>query len=167
MNRLHSGVLVILLLPSLCFAKEASEDSIISAYLFNFVKYLSWKQPVSNGSVNLCVYQKVNSSIQKLHNKNSPKGRINVIRYSGKQASNLCDLLFVDKSNYSADIVRSSARENIITISDHSSFIRHGGMIGFIKRSGKVKFDISLKNINRDAIYINSKLLDVANHVEQ
>lgn len=57
--------------------------------------------------------------------------------------------------------------EGILTIGDFPRFIDEGGMIGFRKEDNKIRFEINLKESERQSLRISSQLLKLAVRVKK
>ncbi len=77
-------------------------------------------------------------------------------------------VLFISQSLKSklSNIFKESRSHSILTVSDMNNFGSSGGMIHFVKRDGKIKFEINLNETKRAGIKIRSPLLQIGTIVE-
>ena len=75
-----------------------------------------------------------------------------------------CDLLFVCSSEqkYINEILDPIRNERIMTIADTEGFLEKGGIINFIIKKNKVRFEINIAGAKRAKMTIRSKLLRLA-----
>ncbi len=91
--------------------------------------------------------------------------------YTQKYATllNQCDVLFVCTSETDCleQLLPLTAHGTAVTISDIPDFVLHGGMIGFVTESNKIRFEINLDNAKKQNIKIRSQLLELARKVHK
>ena len=63
-------------------------------------------------------------------------------------------------------IVAATAGKGILTIAAIPSFAHRGGMINFVTRNGKTRFEINLNKVQKEKIRISAKLLRAAIIIE-
>lgn len=80
---------------------------------------------------------------------------------------NQCDVLFVCASETDClkQLLPLTAHSTAVTISDIPDFVLHGGMIGFVTESKKIRFDINLDTVKKQKIKIRSQLLELARKI--
>lgn len=78
-----------------------------------------------------------------------------------------CDILFVCSSEqkYIDKILNPIRKERILTIADTKDFLEKGGIINFIIKRSKVRFEINVEGARRAKLTIRSKLLRLATDV--
>ena len=77
-----------------------------------------------------------------------------------------CHLLFINKEN-PRDVLTELSGNAILTVGDRENFVRSGGMIGFYLDKNKIRFYINTKTARAANIDISSKLLRLANVIEE
>lgn len=72
-----------------------------------------------------------------------------------------CNILFVSKRHYPLwkDHLLQSPLENTMLIGEDKGFLLSGGHINFFLLSGKVRFEVSLPNLQRSGFHLSSKVL--------
>jgi hypothetical protein len=154
-------------------AMTASEYEIKAAFLYNFAKFVQW--PASA-----------------FQHENDPM----VVGLIGKNPfddtiGEMLDGLTVQKhpfvlkriknlktENYQVLFISDSEKENlkhvlaavegkpVLTVSDISNFVQHGGMIGFEMNDGKIGFNINKKAADDADLQFSSQILKLARVVE-
>lgn len=176
-KRKHPLLFEIVLIMCLPFFLHAStgfaktEQDIKVAYLFNFIKFIAWPSFEAEQSFQLCVIgsDPVNDKILQLNGR--PIHNLSLqVNYLAKPDENiLCHVVFVGDSEkkFVRDIVQFYADTPTLTVSSAENFVTHGGMIGFITLGNIIRFNINLKQAKATQLSISSKLLELANQVEQ
>jgi hypothetical protein len=74
-----------------------------------------------------------------------------------------CQIVFLVATNAGRhrEWLTQLAGKPVLTVSDQPDFARGGGMIGFIKEAGKMRFEINLQVAERAGLRVSSKLLQV------
>lgn len=78
-----------------------------------------------------------------------------------------CDVLFLCESENShlKELFGLIAGHHILTISDVPDFVKREGVIGFVKDSNKIRFEINLNAAEKEKLKIRSQLLTLAKQV--
>jgi len=75
-----------------------------------------------------------------------------------------CHVLFISRSEQSqtAQILKSLAGLNILTVGDTEEFLAEGGVINFRMQDDKVRFEVNVGTAKREELKISSELLNLA-----
>jgi hypothetical protein len=151
-----------------------TENEVKSAYLFNFGKFVEWPEKVTNGSefFTLCVlgddpfFSTLETTIAS-ESINSKK--ITVKRVAKPQDAASCQILFISSSEQSRlkEILAVLDNTSVLTVSDMPQFTRRGGMIQFVVKENRVRFEVNLTNAERTGLTLSSQLLKVAINVKR
>lgn len=169
--RLARRALLVLLLPGAALAAEgdALEYAIKATYLYKFAAYVDW--PASTfaapGSpLTLCIAgdDPFGASLDTAVRDQRVAGRALVVRRLksvGREAD--CQILFVGgadplRTQFLA-AVRGSA---VLTVTDRHESGGTAGIIDFVMRDNRVRFDIDESAATRSGLAISSKLLKLA-----
>tara|TARA_R110001592_G_scaffold324870_3_gene604656 strand:+ start:62091 stop:62642 length:552 start_codon:yes stop_codon:yes gene_type:complete len=151
------------------FAK--TEEDIKAAYLYNLMKFIAWPSIENQNEFNLCVIgdDPVNEKLIMLESRPIHKLNIHVEHFYTLNSETKCDVVFIGESErkFTDKIIQFYARTPTLTVSSMEGFVRKGGMIGFITLGNIIRFDINLKQAKETQLSISSKLLELANQVEQ
>lgn len=81
-----------------------------------------------------------------------------------KKALTDCRILFIADSEESkwGEIIESAKGKAILTISNGEGFIERGGMIGFVIRDDKVRFEMNMQAMAASGMKVKADLLDIA-----
>lgn len=96
--------------------------------------------------------------------KEKVNGRQVVVKRS-KSASELldCQVVFIASSETDRLLaaLATFSTNGVLTVGDAPGFARNGGMVGFFKEGGKVRFEINTAMADRSGLKVSSKLLQV------
>src|SRR5690606_31730938 len=78
-----------------------------------------------------------------------------------------CQIIFVTAAaNHRQKIVFNTLKgSKALTVGESSGFARQGGMINFIEKDSKIRFEINLRTANEAGLRITSKILRIADLV--
>jgi len=154
---------------------KPSEYQIKAVYLYNFGKFIQWpKTEVSNspGSFFICVLGQdpfgvnLDSTIagESLEGKNLVARRISKL-----EELPVCRILFISASESSQlkKILAVLEGTPVLTVSDMPEFTLRGGMIQFVLRENKVRFEVNLTAAEKSGLVFSSQLLKVATEVRK
>jgi hypothetical protein len=161
------------------FTKQAgaqpslSEYQVKALFLFNFAKYVDWPveafaRPETPITIGLIGTGSCLESLQKIVEGKRVSNRAIVIQQLEKPEDIVkCQILFISSSEKKrvGEILRDVSDKPVLTVSEVDQFADQGGVIGFVKRDGKVRLEINLNAARQAKLEISSKLLSVADNV--
>lgn len=172
-----TGRLVLLpgLLMSFLLMAEAAEAvpleyQIKAAFLFNFAKFVEWpsqlfpdaQTPMTIGVLGASPFGDVPEVLAQGQTLN---GRHFAVKYSGNiEDLKSCHILFISGSERASapQILEILKGTSILTVSDIDSFTQSGGIVRFIQKDNKIRFEINQKAAEEARLKISSKLLSLA-----
>ena len=153
-------------------APQFTEYEVKAAYIFSFTKFINWPKTtftLSNPPFVVGIYgdDPFGLILDKIFEGKTIKGRKLVIEHYYKpEEINNCNVLFISKINKSelTNVINVVQEKSILTIGDNiQKFCELGGMINFTKQYAKHRFEVNNNAANRAALTISSKLLSLAN----
>tara|TARA_R110000850_G_scaffold168440_1_gene293432 strand:- start:1424 stop:1978 length:555 start_codon:yes stop_codon:yes gene_type:complete len=154
---------------SMGFAK--TEQDIKAAYLYNFMKFVAWPGIEDQTEFNLCIIgdDPANEKLKMLDSRPIHQLSLHVEQFYTPSPNKRCHVVFVGESEtkFLDKIIQFYSHTPTLTVSSTEGFIHRGGMIGFISLGNIIRFDINLKQAKNAQLSISSKLLELANQVEQ
>ena len=174
---------VLRLLPltlAFCFsggnlAAESREADLKAAFLFNFAQFVEWPasahaQTNSPFVIGVLGTNPFGKTLEELVQGESIQGHpIAVRQFSSTDSIGLCHILFISASESSrlGEILQDLRNRPILTVGDMEAFARGGGMIRFITVQNRIRFRINLAAVREAGLTISSKLLRLAEVVEE
>lgn len=158
--------------PAQSIEKDFPEAKIKAAYLFNFLRFIEWPDD-HYADTHICVVGRKDEyhdafkalGSQSLNNQNIIIRELNDIDSS--QVLHNCQIIFVTStaSHRQKLVFNTLKNSTALTVGESKGFVRQGGMINFIEKDGKIRFEINLRTANEAGLRITSKILRIAEHV--
>jgi hypothetical protein len=158
--------------PGAAVEKDFPEAKIKAAYLFNFLRFIEWP-PGSVIDTHICVIGQKNGyqeAFKSLRSQSLNDQRI-VIRelddIDNPQTLLSCQIIFLTSvaSHRQKMVFNTLKGSKTLTVGENSGFVRQGGMINFIEKDSKIRFEINLRTANEAGLRITSKILRIADLV--
>ena len=171
----HALMLVVLLCVTGNGCKTlppTAEDRAEAAYLFRFSEFVEWPQksfptPQSPLVIGVLGGNPFGDELNRLAAGRNVNGHPVVIRRL-TPLSDLknCHIVFVNRSvQFRLPLIfYSAAGGNVLLVSDAPGFVQAGGMVGFFRENGKIRFEINRPAMENAGLKINSQLLIMAKH---
>jgi hypothetical protein len=149
------------------------EYQVKAVYLYNFGRFIDWPAAAAkDDSFAICVLgidpfgAALDATVaqEKIGDRNLVARRIATARDATG-----CRILFVSSSEAShvKDILGSLNNSSILTVSDIPGFTSDGGMIEFVLKENKVRFEVNLTRADKAGLIFSSQLLKVAADVRR
>lgn len=155
-------------------AGERSENELISAYLFNFAKFVEWPEHAfasKTSPIVLCIFgdDPFGEVLANLEMKKIKGRSLTVVRTHKKDQIKACHMLYVSESEKKdlPDILSKAANKPCLTVSSIDDFASQGGMIGFVRKGRNIRFEVNLDAIKRVELSVSSRLLNLAQIVKE
>ncbi|NTV94619.1 MAG: YfiR family protein [Thiobacillus sp.] len=162
-----------LLLPALAPANDMlSEDNIKAGFILNFASYADWPAAAIEGGVlRVCGLggSPLAGNLAKLNGRLIHGREVTVRQDVRPEEWRDCHVLFIPATEAGLidQVLRTSARTPVLTVSDSPGFVRAGGIIGLKERAGRIRFDINQAAARRAGLGLSSRLLNLADEVVQ
>lgn len=174
---IHTGFAVLclasaILAPATAGAQGArpSEYQVKAAYLYDFSRFVAWPAQSGNeksGEFAICVLGEdpFGTILDTTVTGEKSGGQAVVTRRISKPQDALnCRILFIGDSetDHLKEVLAEMGRASVLTVSDIPRFSERGGMIEFILKGNKVRFNVNLTNATDAGLTVSSELLKVA-----
>ncbi len=152
-----------------------------AAYLLNFLKFMKWPDSKHASDDSPLVIGVVGDdsfarTLGRTVKNKTVRGRpVEILRLVPRDIQSglnkqykSCHLLFV-ASTQERNVLRwipELHRASVVTVSDLPDFARRGGMIGFVVKERKIRFQANVQSIRKSEVVVSSKLLKLAEIVE-
>ena len=175
----RAALILIVVCFSLCVGSYAQpqrppEYEVKAAYLLNFLKFVQWPASfaTAESTISICVLGRdpFGPALDRIVSGQRIEGKSVVTRRLTRPADiHGCRVLFIDESE-NAQLGRTLATLNdtpVLTVSEIPDFVARGGIIQFVLRQDRVRFEINLMNAERIGLMVSSQLLNVASAVRR
>lgn len=151
-------------------APKFNEYEVKAAFVLNFLQFIEWPAGTSTNSgtplvIGILGENPFGAALDETIKDETVQGRPLKIKRA-RQASDLrdCQLVFVCRSekNHLKDVLAALQGSGALTVSDIEQFSQHGGMIGLVNESGRIRFEINQESAEQGNVKISSKLLRLA-----
>ncbi|MFQ5598178.1 MAG: YfiR family protein [Nitrospiria bacterium] len=150
------------------------EYQIKAAFLFNFVKFIEWPAnafPNQDSHIILCVIgtDPFGDILDVTVNGKTAQGRsMEIRRLNTTENIGRCHILFVSTSEQSrlAQVMSATQGSSVLTVGEMARFSDTGGIINFILKRARIRFEINVHSARRSGLKISSKLLQLATIVK-
>ena len=177
------GVLRLLAVLSVCCATAVRADPSVSTeykvkagLIFNFTQFVEWpaasfadaSAPIEIGVLGDSSF---GSALEEAVKGQKVHGRPLVVRPATHGIADLksCQVVFVCRSEKARlkEVLDRLKGSHALTVGDLDDFAERGGMINFVMKSTKVRFEINNHAAKREDLKISSQLLDLGIPVEE
>ena len=147
---------------------SAGEYELKAAYVIRMGRYVEWPDARSSGEFQVCVTgtDPFGPLLAREAGGQQIGGRPIVIRRVPRaRDARRCHVLYVGPASAQEDLdeVLSAVRDaDVLTISDQSRFAVRGGMVQFVPRDGRVRFEVNLDAVRNAGLRMSADLLDAA-----
>lgn len=150
-----------------------TEPEVKALCLLNFTKYVTWPGdtfPASDSSLRIGVisHSKLADDLEKVSKGKVIAGHeIRILELKPDGDWSKCQILFVgaDAKSEFAEILSKAGKLPILTVGERDGFLEAGGVINFVKKDNKVRFEVDLNAAHQAGLQISSKLLSLADAV--
>lgn len=147
-----------------------NEYQVKAAYLYNFTRFVEWPAQTDagpNGPFAICVLGEdpFGKALDATVAGETVGGRSVVAMRVGKaEDARICRILYVSASEDGRwkEILTTLGKSSVLTVSDMPKFSERGGMIEFVAKGDKVRFEVNLRNATEAGLILSSDLLKVA-----
>lgn len=155
-------------------AVEADEYQVKGGFLLSFARFVEWPSQSQVGlkdEIRVCVLGNGEVSLilsEVLHGKSAGRRDVMVRRVEDLGGVTWCRIVFITKSAEMEPemVVNSLGAASILTVGETAGFAANGGMVNFTSDQSKVRFEINEGAARRAGLKISSKLLRLAELVE-
>jgi hypothetical protein len=155
-------------------AAEAEEYQVKGTFLLRFAKFVEWPSQDQVGlkdEIRVCVLgsgQVASILSDVLHGKSAGRRDVMVRRVEDLAGVGWCRIVFITKSSDLEPevVVTSLGATSILTVGETDGFAENGGMVNFTGDKSEVRFEINQGAARRAGLKISSKLLRLAELVE-
>ena len=150
-----------------------SEYQVKAAYLFNFVKYVTWPEErfaTTNAPIVIGILgdDPFGPPLDEMLANKAISGRkLEVQRATSTEKLKNAHIIFISRSEEKRleKNLEKLKKISVLTVSDIDHFSRRGGMIGFVLVSQSVRFEIDLAAAEEASLKVSGRLLSAATMV--
>ncbi|WP_200329898.1 YfiR/HmsC family protein [Thiocystis violacea] len=152
-----------------------SEIEVRAVYLYNFAAFVDWPASAfetSSAPLRYCALAipALQDDLREVLSGETVNGHpLELIVAEDRESWRRCHLLYIDHSAQPrlAQVLAATRGRPVLTVSDSEAFAREGGMIGLVRKGGRLRTFINRDAAMRAGIRISSKLLRIATLVSE
>jgi len=177
-NKVYILLLILVLSPMTAVpcahAASSREHQVKAAFVYNFIKFVTWSEDPNSQteSVKIAIVGKdpFGNKFDLIVKKTVKNKKIELVKYpdfnkiADSNSLDRCQVIFICKSETEnvQKIIKSVAGKPILVISEIDKFVDSNGMIGFVKKDNKIRFEINLDAAKLANLKISSQMLKLA-----
>lgn len=155
--------------PSTSAETVDNEYRLKAAFIFNFTKFVDWPAnafKTVEDDLRFCVYGEdpFGVNLADVEGKMVQGRAISIARDVSEVDLSTCHVLFLGMANVEevSGILGRGLFPYALTIADIPGFAKHGGMIQFLMKENKIRFEINEVAIRDAGLNMSSRLLNLA-----
>ena len=156
--------------PARAALTSRAEYEVKAAFIYNFIKFVDWPPESFSGpntAISVCVLgtDPFGSVLERTFSGRTIGGKeLAIERLKAGEDATACHVLFISRSEEDNldQILRGIQELSILTVGEMAGFASRGGVINFVKKEGRIRFEISMDAQRRGGLTISSKLLNLA-----
>jgi len=151
-------------------ATSYTEYQVKAAFLYNFARFVDWpadafRESESPFRIGIFGENSFGTTLEQLVAGKNVKGRpLTVVRFERVQDIEDCQILFVGAGQVGriSQVLAKVGTSAILTVGEVDGLARRGGIINFVLRENRVRFQVNVDAAERAHLRISSKLLKLA-----
>ena len=149
---------------------QPTEYQIKAAFLFNFAKFVRWPPAAFAGVTSPIVVGVLGENpfhddlARTIRNKTIDEHPLVIKEFRSPTEATNCHILFISTSekNRLPEILKGLKGTSVLTVGEMDHFTESGGMINFVLRGKKIRFQINNDEATKAGLKISSKLMSLA-----
>ena len=164
------AALCLALAPGLAGAAESSVAAVKAAFVYNFVKLVSWPEarlPPGNAPVQVCVIKgdEMEEALrQALAGKLAGTHPIQVLPVGADDGFAACHALYLGSRTASrnATLMARAAGRGVLVVDEGPRFTWPDGMIRLFQEQNRMRFELNLESFERAGLKVDPRLIRLA-----
>lgn len=152
------------------YAQENREYKIKAAFLYNFAKFVTWPEDTFADSqspliIGVLGEDPFGEALKSIEGKIAQDRKVVVKKFNTEKDIDICHILFIsssEKDRLNQLFNNGLSGKKVLTVGNMAQFTQSGGVINFVFRNNKMKFEISRKSAERAGLTLSSRLLKLA-----
>lgn len=148
-----------------------TEYEVKAAFLYNFTHFVAWPDSTAADTLRICILgdDPFGAALDAILDRTTGGRPVVVEHLASSEAAHHCHILFISLSEERrvGQILEAVASRPILTVSDIDGFAERGGIVGFVTRHNKIRFQLNAAAADRAQVRLSAKLLRLAERVGQ
>ncbi|GFO66515.1 hypothetical protein GMLC_00940 [Geomonas limicola] len=149
----------------------SGEFALKAAFIYNFSKFVEWPESAFKGKSEFCIgtlgRSPLDQPLSSLAGRSVQGRNILFRRLNSPEEAAQCQVVFLSRSELArVDGILDLLRDQpVLTVADREDFCRRGGMLCLDQDSGRIVFDVNLRETQRARLKASSQLLKLARRI--
>ncbi len=160
--------------PGIFYAQTPKEYQIKAVFLFNFTQFVEWPASAFNNDTDPLVIGIIGKDPferfidQAVEGEKKESHPLEIRRYRDVGDIGNCHIIFINSgdANDVGKVLSTLNNRSVLTVSDAQNFAASGGMVRFFTHENKIRLQINLRAARAAGLTISSKLLRVADVID-
>lgn len=156
------------------FTVYPTEYQIKAKYLYNFARFVDWPEksfqnPDSPYVIGIIGSDPYGIDLEKtVEGKQVKNRKFKIRRYQNLDSLSTCHILFIGTESRARllQIFEKIKNFSILTVGDEKNFAKDGGMINFVIKKKRIRFEINMATVKRSHLKMSTNLLKMAEIIE-
>jgi hypothetical protein len=148
------------------FGVQAKDYTFHTVFVYNFTKYIQWPSQGENVLIGVVGGDsEAMQAFEKMAKAKSGSGKNYIVKkIMSPPDADACHLIFVpeNESDKAQIYAAKAAGKGQLVVTEKEGYSQKGGMINFITKDGKLRFELNQEAINRTGLKVSSQLLGLA-----
>ncbi len=166
---LIAGTINTITISPLTAAPAVSENALIAAFLYNFLKFTEWPEGAIKTELVLCTSKNLAfEELDAITGRSVQSKPERVKRISVNESPSECQLFFLPREESSEQVrkwLKIVGNRPILIVSNMTEFLDMGGMITLINDGKTLNFEVDLERVKYAGLRLNAQLLQIARSV--
>jgi len=149
------------------------EYHVKAAFLYNFPNFIQWPEEVFSNKTSPIVLgilgrDPFGEALEAAEGKTVSGRNLTIRRFNKIEDLEFSHILFISESEVKdmSEILEALNFSGVLTVGDTDGFAQSGGIINFIQKDNKIRFEINVSAADAAGLSISSKLLNLANIID-
>ena len=168
--RRHPALLALAfaLVPALATPAESSLPAVKAAFVFNFIKLVSWPEarlPPGNSAVQVCALRgdEMEPALrQALTGKLAGSHPIQVATMDAADNLASCHVLYLGTAGSRAALMAKVSGKGVLLVDEGAQFTWPDGMIRLFQEQNRMRFELNLEALERSGLKVDPRLIRLA-----
>ena len=146
-----------------------NKNKLQAVYMYNFLKFVRWPDHNSHSRNNvfeICIIGKhpFGLLLDSWKTKKIDNKKIHIQYFVTSENISQCHMAFIGQTDNGSylNTLKNLEGKGILTVGENKKFAQQGGMIGFVMKRNRVRFNINRTIAQKQGLKIHSKLLELA-----
>jgi len=163
--RFFPHAMLCLLLVPVTTTLKSQDEKFKAIFIYNFTKYVEWPVKTGNFGIVILGNNAITPELQGIATKKTVGTNKIEVRNARTPADiGTCHILYIpsERSDVIPQFLPRAKAEGILIVTEKQDACLQGSCINFVNNSGKITFEISRTNIEKNGLKVSNDLIQLA-----